>query len=431
MRSPRPHRTRAVGVFLLAVGLGGHATATPPPSVEALFGAPRLEAPLLDPLPECGGASGEEGVCARLRRAWQELRTGRAVEAAADALRAAAATPEGVGPTALGEEARYLRAEGLARAGRRAEAGAIFEGLAGGPDPRLRALAALRRADLRLDAGRAAEAAADYAQVLPAVREGLGDAGRVWSRRAAEASLAAGDPAGALAWLEAAVATPGGQGDGSTELRLGDVLAAAGRFVEAEDCYRRIATSRERTPESRTARLRLAALEADGPAAAQAVLRAERAAGEPGVAAYAASLLAERRLANADAEGALAALEGIPRDGLSPEIEAGLRTALGAALRLVVGAPADDAGCLRALSAGGGSLVSLARWAGAAEVATTAARCARRLGLDPAGAVASAGSQGPTDGSGARDSWPSLAAADGTLARGRALLREPGVSPSP
>lgn len=398
------------------------AAAAPPPSVASLLGLDAREAPLVLPALGCAPPAAQSAACGSLLRARRELREARAAEAAADALRAEREAGDGAVGASLRAEARLVRAEGLARAGRVRDARALFVDLEHAPDPRLRAVAALRQADLDLDDGEAAKAAQSYARALPSALEILGPPAAPWQQRAAEASLRAGDPVGARAWLEAARVGAGDGAAGGLEVRIGDTFLAEGRRSDAENAFRRVVSEGGGSPAARVARLRLDAL--DLAAASRHAFEAELRAPEPTMAAHAATLLARARLARGDAQGALAVLESQAADRLPSEIDEGFREALAAALRSVVGTPSDDTACLHALARGGGSLVSLARRAGAADVLQHAQACAKRLGL--------AGRAGdPTAGPpSAEAAWPALAAAERSVLRAQRVLSASGISPT-
>jgi tetratricopeptide (TPR) repeat protein len=361
-----------------------------PPAPYGLADARLLEPPVFLAADVCIGSEPDGqnepslvAACGTLVRAARELAAGREPEAAALALRAErAATSEAKAPL-VRNAARMLRAQALARGGRRAQAMALLDVLAQERPGRLAATAGLERAALLHTAGRPAEARALYAGLLPDRVGGEIVPVASWLR-AAEAALASGDPAAARGWLARAAAQLGESADAAVvRLRLADALAQEGAFSEARALLRALAAENASPPVGLLAAARAELME-DSPkagAARHAALR--RAAGSPDreVSGAGSVLLATALLREGAPLEALALLEELLAGSPSPTLAPSVQTALARALDGVSTEARSDAGCLQIVGRLGARLPALARRAGSPAALDAVAACGQRLGL--------------------------------------------------
>lgn len=258
-------------------------------------------------------ASTAERACVQVELARLALRQGLLPEAAAAAAAAVAELGE-ADSSRLASGARWLRLEALYQAGRGDELQAGYEALASVDDPRLRAAAGLRLADLRLDAGDPAAALGRYGAMLDGDSALSEQEVGPWRVRAAEAAAAAGQPIAAARWLDRALSAQLDERQWVVAtLRRAALHAASGEALESE---KQLADVVRLRPEGAAARLaewigwaqQLARDPAMAPAIADRLAASTAPPEVPRLAIYGKALDAEARLASGDA---LAAFDGL------------------------------------------------------------------------------------------------------------------------
>ncbi len=332
--------------------------------------------------PPGSGPSGAGRACLRVESARFELLRGRHPEAGAEARRGVARA-NAVGSAALAERARFLRAEALLAAGRPEEAEPLYRGLARAGDVRVAAAARLRLIDVLFERGEALPRRAEYEKLL-ARGEDFGARPEAWGLRAAELAIAAGDPRGALDWLQRyARSEPGEVAAAVARVRSADVRAALGQGVHSRVILSPIADKLSREPVGALARVRAIDLGVLRAAPESRIGELRRSARHPhrGVARYASAVLGRELRESGELDAALAVLLRLAHDALAPELEAGLSEELDALLVAAVEEAAEDDGCLRLLSRVGGRRDLFARHARRPDPLLRLARCFEHVGL--------------------------------------------------
>jgi tetratricopeptide (TPR) repeat protein len=327
-------------------------------------------------------AGGPDVSCAELERARLELRRGRLEEAAAAATRAARAS-DGL----HADEASFLRAEALYRSHWIHQATPIYESLARSKNARLAAAARLRLADLHFDES-AASAHAEYESLLEGA-ETFGADALAWAPRAAEAALAAGDPAAARRWLERyGKSAPSKEAAARAHIRIADTFVMEGQVGRAVAL---LASTTEEQGDSPTGALaRLRALELQPPAASataesRAFLEQMLGAESPALSSYGGALLARALVAAGELDPALDVLSRASAHRVPPGLTKLVADAYDAALQAVLAGGSDtDPACVTLVRRLGGRAALLVGRARAPDAFLALGSCYTRLGLPQA-----------------------------------------------